>query len=71
MEELIKLVSQKANITDQVSRVAVDTVLNYIKQRLPQPLASQVDRVVQTGQRLNTQDIAGEVGGMFGQSKKS
>jgi hypothetical protein len=46
MDELIKLVSQKTGLSEEMSKVAVETVVQYIKGRLPEPLAKQVDSVL-------------------------
>ncbi len=43
MDELVKLVVKKTGISEDQARKAVDTVLQFIKQRLPAPLASQID----------------------------
>lgn len=43
MEQLVQLVAQKANISPDVARVAVQTVLGFLKTKLPAPLASQID----------------------------
>ncbi len=61
MDELVKLVSQKAGITEQQAQAAVATVLDFVKQKLPPQLASQVDGVVS-----GKTDLSG-LGGMFGQ----
>ncbi len=61
MEELVKLVSQKAGITEQQAQTAVNTVLDFVKSKLPPQLASQVDGVVS-----GKTDLSG-LGGMFGQ----
>ena len=46
MEELVKLVSQKAGINEQQAQTAVTTVLDFLKTKLPPQYASQVDAVV-------------------------
>lgn len=63
MDELIKLVQQKTGISQDQARTAVTTVLNFLKERLPAPIAGQVDNV------LNNPGIAGAVGGLFGGKK--
>ena len=35
MDELIKLVTQKAGITDEQARIAIDTGVGFLKQKLP------------------------------------
>ncbi|MGC9399013.1 MAG: DUF2267 domain-containing protein [Anaerolineae bacterium] len=46
MDQLIKLVSEKAGIPESTARTAVKTVVDYLKKNLPQPIAAQVDRVL-------------------------
>lgn len=64
-QELIKMVSQKTGLSEDKARSAAETVLNYVKEKLPQPVASQVDNVVNKGGG-GMGDVAGKVGGMFG-----
>ncbi|MGI8836734.1 MAG: hypothetical protein ACR2H4_08875 [Pyrinomonadaceae bacterium] len=68
MEELIKQVATKAGISEAQARDAVTTVLGFLKDRLPQPLAGQLDNVVAGGGGIagSLGDIAGKVGGIFG-----
>jgi hypothetical protein len=61
MDELVKLVSQKAGITPQQAQTAVTTVLDFVKSKLPPQFASQVDGVVS-----GKTDLGG-LGGMLGQ----
>ncbi len=49
MDELVKLVSQKTGIPESTARQAVEVVLSFLKQKLPAPIAAQVDNVVQGG----------------------
>lgn len=60
MDELVNLVAQKAGISEAQARQAVTVVLDFIKQRLPAPIASQVDGV------LNNPGVGGALGGLFG-----
>lgn len=46
MEELVKLVSQKTGLPEDKAKVAVDTVINFLKQKLPAPIASQIDPIL-------------------------
>ncbi len=49
MDELVKLVVNKTGLPEDKARVAVKTVVDYLKERLPAPLASQVDNVLNSG----------------------
>ena len=46
MDELVKLVSVKTGLSEEMSKVAVETVINYLKDKLPAPLATQLDAVL-------------------------
>ncbi len=67
MDELIKLVSQKTGIPQDKAAVAVETVLGFLKDKLPAPIASQLNAVLD-GKDLD--DLGGDLlkglGGMFG-----
>jgi hypothetical protein len=43
MDELVKLVVKKTGISDAQARQAVEVVLDYVKKKLPAPIAGQVD----------------------------
>jgi uncharacterized protein (DUF2267 family) len=60
MDELVKQVAQKTGITEDQARQAVTVVVNYLKEKLPAPIAAQVDGV------LSGQGAAGALGGLFG-----
>jgi hypothetical protein len=45
MDELINLVTQRAGIPADKARTAVDTVLGFVKQKLPSQFASQIDNI--------------------------
>jgi uncharacterized protein (DUF2267 family) len=63
MEELVKLVAKKVNIPEAQAKVAVETVLEFLKKKLPAPIASQLDAVL-AGGKLPT-DL-GALGGLLG-----
>lgn len=60
MDELVKLVTQKAGITEAQAKTAINTVLEFVKSKLPPPLASQVDGVISGKTDLSA------LGGLFG-----
>jgi hypothetical protein len=64
MDELVNLVSQKTGITQDQARMAVSTVLGFVKQRLPAALASQIDALVNApaGSPANLGSIEGMLG---------
>lgn len=66
MDELVNLVVQKTGISQDQARQAVTVVLDYLKQKLPAPIASQVDSVLGAGGSGGMGGVAGALGGMFG-----
>lgn len=64
MEELINLVTQKTGLAPDKARAAVDTVLGFLKTRLPAPLASQLDGVLSG--KVGASDITKGISDMFG-----
>jgi hypothetical protein len=63
MEELVKLVSEKTGLSEEMAATAVDLVLDYVKKKLPAPVAAQVDAV------LGADSAADMLGGLFGGKK--
>ncbi len=61
MEELVKLVSQKTGLPEAQAKVAVDTVLGYLKQRLPPQLGTQLDAVA-AGKQPDLKSLGGMLG---------
>ncbi len=67
MNELVKLVSQKTGLSEEMARVAVETVVNYLKDKLPAPIAGQIDSVLSGGgMGGDLGDLAKGLGGMLG-----
>jgi hypothetical protein len=60
MEELTQLVAQKTGLSEDMAKVAVDTVLDFLKDKLPGPVAAQLDAVLEGG------DVSGLVDGIGG-----
>jgi uncharacterized protein (DUF2267 family) len=64
MDELVKLVSQNTGLSEDMSRQAVQVVVNYLKDRLPAPAAAQADAILSGGSDLG--NLAKGLGGMLG-----
>ena len=69
MEELIKQVTAKAGISEDQARTAVSTVLDFVKKRLPAPIAGQIENAISgegggIGAALG--DMASKAGGLLG-----
>jgi hypothetical protein len=76
MDELIKQVVERTGISEQQARGAVETVLGFVKTRLPAPLAGQLEGVLggaagaASGVADKAGDVLGGLGGMFGGDKQ-
>lgn len=49
MEDLVKLIVQQVNITEEQAKQTVNTVLRYVRDQLPAPMAAQVDTFLASG----------------------
>ena len=73
MNELINLIMQKTGISQENAQKAAQTAIDFLKTKLPAPVAGQVDAVLagdmsgiagQAGEMLK-----GKLGGAFGEQK--
>jgi uncharacterized protein (DUF2267 family) len=60
MNELVQQVCQRTGLPEDKAQQAIDTVIGYLKERLPQPIAGQIDSALQGG------GISGAIGSVFG-----
>lgn len=69
MDELIKKVAEKTGISEDQARTAVTTVLGFLKDKLPAPIAGQIENAIggesSAGGGIGG-DIASKVGGLLG-----
>lgn len=72
MDELVRLVSSRLGLSEEISRQAVELVLSQLKQHFPAPISGQIDKLLQgTGSlsdlsKVPTGDALGKLGGLFG-----
>ena len=72
MEELIRQVSERAGISEEQARTAVQTVAEFAMQKVPAPYSSYIDKYLGGGGSEGGEggggfgDLAGKVGSMFG-----
>jgi hypothetical protein len=69
MDQLINMVKERAGIDEGQARTAVDTVIGFLKDRLPEPIAGQIDGVIGDGGQGGGSPLD-SVGGLFGGSSK-
>ena len=76
MDELIKQVVEKTGISEPQARTAVETVVGFLKERLPAPVAGHIDGALggaagaAGGLAGKAGDVLGGLGGMFGGKKE-
>jgi hypothetical protein len=71
MDELIKRITEKTGISEDQARSAVTTVTGFLKEKLPAPIAGQIDNVLSGaggGMTNKLGDAAAKVGNIFGGS---
>lgn len=64
MNELIEQLKSRVGLDDQKAQSAANTVIEFIKQRLPEPAKSQLDSVI-SGQG-GVEGITEKLGGILG-----
>ena len=67
MDELIKLVSQKTGLPPDKAKTAVDTVINFLKGKLPASIAGQIDAILAGGSMKD--DLTKGLGSLLGGKK--
>ena len=65
MEELVKQVAERTGISEAQAQTAVITVLGFLKNRLPEPLAGQLEGLL-GGAAGAAGGLAGAAGGLAG-----
>jgi len=65
MDELVKMVAKKVGISEAQAKQAVEAVLEFLKDKLPAPIAGQLDAVIK-GDASGLKDLAGGLGNLLG-----
>ena len=65
MDELVKMVADKVGISEAQAKQAVEMVMEFLKDKLPEPIAGQLDAVLE-GDVSGLGDLAGGLGKLFG-----
>lgn len=71
MDILVKMVADKTGISESQAKTAVETVMSFMKDKLPDGMASQVISMLQDGSDTGGKDdmmsgLTGKLGGLFG-----
>lgn len=74
MEELVNRVAEKTGLPAEQARAAAEAVIGFLKEKLPAPIAGQLDGYLsgEGGGDLTGQagDLVSNLGGMFGGGKE-
>jgi len=65
MDEVIKLVVEKTGIPEATAKTAVETVLGFLKDKLPEPIGSQLDGLLE-GEGIESLLGGGGLGALLG-----
>jgi hypothetical protein len=68
MDELVKMVADKVGISEAQAKQAVEMVMNFLKDKLPEPIAGQLDAILDgdVSGLGDPGDLAGGLGKLFG-----
>jgi uncharacterized protein (DUF2267 family) len=64
MDELVKMVSERTGLPEDQARKATEAVLDFLKEKLPAPLAGQLDNLVENPNVTN--QASGMLDNLFG-----
>ncbi len=65
MEELINKIAKQANISSDQARSAAETVMGFLKDKLPAPVANEINGVL-SGKPFDAATLMGALGGQEG-----
>jgi nucleoid DNA-binding protein len=65
-DDLIGMVAKQAGISEDQAKKAVDAVWDFLDDKLPEPLAGQIDKVLAGGDISDLGGLGKSLGSMFG-----
>ena len=67
MDELVEMVVKKAGISESQAKKAVDTVIEFLNDRLPEPIGGNLDDYVEGNVSQDTMNqVTKGLGGLLG-----
>lgn len=71
MNEIIQRLIERTGLPEDKATTAVETVIGFLKEKLPAPVASQIDSVLHgdSGIADKVGGIGAKLGGLFGQKE--
>lgn len=65
MDELVKVLGQKFGLSEDTAKQVVNVVADFLKKKLPAPIAGQIDGLL-AGGKADLGDLAKGLGGLLG-----
>jgi len=65
MDQLVRLITSRTGISEEAARQAISTVVEFLKDRLPKPIAAQVEGLL-TGSGGDASGLVSGLGGLMG-----
>ena len=70
MDELVEMVAKETGLPEAQARKAAEAVVKFLKQKLPAPLASQVDKAIESpGLADGAEDLLKKGMGLLGKKQ--
>ena len=73
MDDLVKLLVSKLGVSEDMARQAVTLILGQLKDKLPAPIAGQLEGLLKGDVGLDdlssSEGLMGKIGGLFGGKK--
>lgn len=66
MDELLKMVQDKAGISPEQAQAAITTVMGFVKDKLPGPIADQLEGFLDGSDGDDDGGLMGKLGGLLG-----
>jgi hypothetical protein len=69
---VVELIQEKTGISQEQAQGALNTVVGFLKEKLPEPIAGQLDGLVSSdvsGAATQISSLAGGLGGLFGKKE--
>ena len=63
MDELVDLVAEKTGLPKETAKIAVDTVIDFLKDKMPGSTGKQLDALLEGG---DVSDLLGGLGSLLG-----
>ena len=70
MDELVKLIMKKTGLPEAKARTAAIVAVDFIKSKLPAPVAGQIDALMTGKGAGDIVDMAEQLGGLMSDKKK-